>query len=188
MVVSNGQEMSQAAPSFASKLQEYGEIRAEAERLRQETTRRLVDLEARAARLEAELAAAAGGASQLKTELAEGTGGSAPQLSKVAHTVNVVSAAMPKTRKRAYADRSDHPFPRRVGNVAKWANSQDPRVPVSTARSWYSNDPKVARPIPEHYYLQLKRDFGIPKSAWKNGVTTRTRKRPAPAGSTAAPV
>lgn len=165
----------QAAESaFDDLLHEYGQICAEQERLRQETTRRLVELEARA--------------SQLKAKLAAARGETAPQLSKEAEASNVVPV-MPKTQpKRSYADHSDHPFPQKVGNVAKWATSQNPPVPISTARSWYSDDPKVGRPIPVHYYQLLKKEHGIPKSAWKNGVTTRTRKRPVPAGGGAAPV
>lgn len=144
-------------------ISELAQARAEAERLRADTTERLIFLEARAKELALEISRAYG--EPIVTAVP-------PPLALVppAHRVDGVK----KKRRRPYRTHKDHPFPKLVGNIAEWCRAQKPPVPRSTARSWFTIDEpddeiKLGRPIPNSFRLQLWKSHKVPLDCWPNG-------------------
>lgn len=154
----------------------------EAGKVRAEATRRLAELEARIDDINRALREAHGFDHEV-----DAPGLYAPRRARTlveAMPAKTASASTPHPARRklskvkpraAYVDRSQHPFPKAVGNVAAWADANG--VPVSTARSWYTKAEKWGRPIPitwADHFLEL---YKIPHTAWPHGTTTDIRQR-----------
>lgn len=73
----------------------------------------------------------------------------------------------PLARKAGRPVRSQHPFPRRVGNVTAWADKNG--YPRWKVKSWYSTGAE-GRPIPLEAAQLIRQQYGVKLAAWPNGV------------------
>lgn len=149
-------------PSVDQLLAELARIRAEGDRLRVDTTRRLVQLDAQAKELQAQIEDAA-----LKEPVSDAH--VPPPLALVP-----LPGIVPVVRKPASRQsHSDHEFPRKVGNIAAFVREhKDKGLTRARAKSWYAPaDSEWARAIPRSWAKFLKKHYGVSLSCWHNGIT-----------------
>jgi hypothetical protein len=136
---------------------ELARVRAESDGLRIETTLKLLELEARAKELLAQIEHAA----------VHGVPHT-PPLALVPPSPIVDDVA----KKRASRERrKDHPAPRLIGNVAMWCRDHKPPIKRAAFRSWYVEGEPYSRPVPAKIRRELHKTHGVPLDCWGNGVT-----------------
>lgn len=144
-------------PALETLLEELSRVRDQGERLRAESTMQLLQLEARARELQAQIAEATTAAATVPLR----------PLALVPPSPIVVDVK----RKKPRQERKDHPAPRLIGNVAQWCREQKPPVTRAAFRSWYVEGEPYSRAVPDRIRRQLYRTHGVPLNCWGNGVT-----------------
>lgn len=148
-----------AAPNIAidSLRRELAAVRAESDGLRIETTLRLLELEARAKELLAQIEHAA----------VHGVPHT-PPLALVPPSPIVGDVAK---KRPSRVDRKDHPAMRLIGNVARWCRDHKPEIKRAAFRSWCVEGEPYSRPVPAKIRAELYRTHKVPLDCWGNGVT-----------------
>lgn len=107
----------------------------------------------------------------LRGLISEQEGGPPQEALQTSAHVHSLSLVPPPRVHRSGPPASNHPFPRRVGNVRAWC--REANVSYSLAKSWY-NGPKP-RAIPRKWAMVLLVAYKIPLSSWRGGISDDPR-------------